>query len=361
MNPPVSSRDCRAPNRPRRTDGGNERACLKAVSAASEIQAIGLFPDVPSDCKDQLLCELELQRTVAAEEIRSLEKIRKDLERAQESYNAFYTQSPVGYFTLTQRGHVVNANASAAALFGIESARLNHLPFKLLVHRQDVRSFLAHLTECKESHRQKAVVEFRLRALAAEPIPVQLISVAVGEGAERSFLTAIVDISERIRSEHELAEAKEFLESIVETVSQPLAVLDAQLRVVRVNRAFSDLFNHPAEYARDRIFEGMLNLWWSGNALRAELEKVLVRNQPLENFQVTTELRDGSKRVLLLNARRLCRKQGSNPLILAAIEDITIRKQAEEQLQRLNQDLEARVGARTEALRKSNEQMEALC
>src|SRR6201999_1721560 len=105
---------------------------------------------------------------------------------------------------------------------------------------------------------------------------------------------------------------------------------------------------------RGRVFEVVMNLWWSGNVLRAELEKVLVREQPLERFQITTELRGIGKRILLLNARRLCRKQQSRPLILVALEDITIRTQAEEQLRQLNQELETRVAARTDALKKSN-------
>jgi signal transduction histidine kinase len=105
----------------------------------------------------------------------------------------------------------------------------------------------------------------------------------------------------------------------------------------------------------------MLNLWWSGNALRTELEKVLVKDQPLEQFQIETDLRGVGKRTLLLNARRLYRKQASRPLILIAMEDVTARRQAEEQLRRVAQELETRVVTRTDALKKSNEQMEAFC
>ena len=201
----------------------------------------------------------------------------------------------------------------------------------------------------------------RLRPPIDGPRRIQLISVPATGAGQSSFLTVIVDISDRIRSEQELAEAKDFSESIVEAVSQPLAVLDADLRIVSINRAFSEFFHQSAEHVRGRVFEVVLNLWWSGNVLRTELEKVLVRNQPLERFQVTTESRGVGKRILLLNARRLSRKQNSRPLILIALEDITIRTQAEEQLRQMNQELETRVAARTDALKKSNEHMEAFC
>jgi PAS domain S-box-containing protein len=303
------------------------------------------------------LCELELQRTVHAKE---LEKIRRSLEQTQESFAAF-TNSPISCLTLTSRGQVENANAAALALFQMEEQRLNHLPFGLLVHRADVPVFLRHLAQCNESEGPKVTTEMRLRLPVERPRRVQVISVPAAVTGHKSFLTVIVDISDRIRSEQELAEARDYSESIVETVSQPLAVLDADYRIISVNRAFSEFFHQPSEHVHGRVFEVVLNLWWSGNVLRSELEKVLVRNQPLERFEVTTELRDVGKRIFLLNARRLFQKEHSQPLILIALEDITLRRQAEAQLQQLNQELESRVAARTDALKKSNEHMEAFC
>ena len=322
-----TTRHCRAAGHTARYDGMDTRAHLKSTPAA---QLRNLGSKEMSDYKDQLLCELELQRTVSAEQIRSLEKIRGELEEAQEFFTAFYANSPIGYVTLTQRGQILNANSAATALFGVQRP-LQQLPFTLLVYRRDVPHFLTHLTQCKKSDGKKVVTELRLRTPVEEPARVQIISVPIGNGPGRGFLTATVDVSDRIRSERELAEAKEFSDSIVETVSQPLAVLDGDLRIVSVNRAFVEFFKKPAEYARGRVFEVMLNLWWSGNALRDALEKVLVRDQPLEHFHIETDLRDVGKRSLLLNARRLHRKPGSNPLILVALEDITLRKQAEEQ------------------------------
>ena len=133
------------------------------------------------------------------------------------------------------------------------------------------------------------------------------------------------------------------------------------MRIVSTNRAFLEFSHQSAEHIRGCVFEVVLNLWWSGNVLRTELEKVLVRDQPLERFQITAELRGVGKRLLLLNARRFRRKRHSRPLILVALEDITVRTQAEDQLRQMNQELETRVAARTDALKKSNEHMEAFC
>ncbi|HEY2082181.1 MAG TPA: ATP-binding protein [Verrucomicrobiae bacterium] len=309
------------------------------------------------DKKERHLSELQQQQNATDAQIRSLQKIGRELEQAHESFRTFYTKSPIGYVTLSQTGEILDANPAAAALFGV---RLSREPFSALIHHADVHRFLAHLTRCRESNAQRVITELRLRTPVADPAHVQIITVPSAQPGE-PLLTAIVDITDRIRNSRELAEAKEFSESIVETVSQPLAVLDRDLQIVSVNRAFVEFFKQPAEYAHGRVFEVMLNLWWSGNALRSALEKVLARDQPLEQLQVDTELPEVGKRTLLFNARRLYRKQGSPPLLLVAMEDITARSQAEEKMRQLNQELETRVAARTEALKKSNEQMEAFC
>jgi PAS domain S-box-containing protein len=343
--------------------GTNQRS--KMVSRARRQEGAKVQPHQQSTAsvqfKDQLVCELELQRTIAAERIRSLEKIRHELEQEQESFAVFYSQSPIGYISLAPMGQILNANDAAVAILGAEKSRLNRLPMALLAHRKDIPHFLKHLAQCKSSGGKSVTTELRLRVPIEEPKRIQLISVPVGRAENRVFLTAIIDISDRVRNEKELAEAKEFSESIVETVSQPLAVVDAELRIISVNRAFAEFFGKSAEYARGRVFDVMLNLWWSGNDLRAELERVLVKDQTLEQFRIETEIRGVGKRALLLNARRLHRMQGSRPLILIAMEDVTVRKEAEERMRALNQDLENRVYARTEALRKSYEQMESFC
>jgi PAS domain S-box-containing protein len=346
MSRPATSPHFRS-SHPRRAEEGASRKHRKATES--------------EQYKDQLLCELELQRTVMAERIRSLEKTRDELEHRHESLAAFYTESPIGYLTISPAGQILNANEAATALFGMEAARLNQLPFGLVAHQKDIPIFLKHLAQCKQSGRKSVTTELRLRNPVDDPLRVQLVSVPTGPANRRVFLTAIVDISDRVRNQRRLAEAQEFPESIVDTVSQPLAVVDSELRIISVNRAFAEFFKRTAEFARGRVLDVILNLWWSGNALRTELEKVLVKDQPLERFQIETEVRGVGKRTLLLNARRLYRTQGPHPLILIAMEDITLRKQAEEQLRALNQELESRVAARTEALKKSYEQMESFC
>jgi len=303
---------------------------------------------------------MEWQRAQAEEEIRTLRKAQRKLEESQQRFSIFYERAPIGYVTLDARGYIHDANVTIAQWLGFGLDQLHHLSFSFVVFPKDLRIFLDHFTRLQNGDVPEVVTEVRLRAKSGQTLPVELISVPFAVGPNL-FLTAIVDLTERKHQEQALAAAKEFSESIVETIREPLAVVDADLKIISVNRAFTQLFQRSSEHIQGRPLDILMNLWWNGNELRNELDKALIRDQPLENLEIKIEPQGMGKRILLLNARRLYRKDATPAYILVAFEDITARKNTEEQLRLLNEDLEKRVEARTQALLKSNEQMESFC
>jgi PAS domain S-box-containing protein len=310
--------------------------------------------------QDQLLCELEWQKTISESRLQSSKKTRQELEALRNSFAAVYQHSPIAYLTLNTRAHIKEANPAAGRLLGAEPSRLAHLPLSMFVLPDDVNRYLAHLTQCQQSSEKPVTTELRLRTRTGTMVPVQLVTVPFFAGGARLFQTAVVNLTDRCKNERALADSKAFAESIVQTIREPLAVLDSDFRVVSINRAFERYFSRSGNFVRGRMFEVLLNLWWSGNRLRAEFEKILVRDTPLENFELEIEPHGLGKRTVLLNASRLS-ANGTTAFILVALEDITARKVAETELRAVNQELERRVELRTADLQKSYEQMEAFC
>ncbi|HWD90854.1 MAG TPA: ATP-binding protein [Verrucomicrobiae bacterium] len=317
--------------------------------------------DQEADPKDQLLCRLELQQTIHLARIRDLEKACAALETSQSGFATLYEQSPIAYVTLDSKGRIHNANTAALALLESGRSRLLNLPFSLLVHAEDRPCLGEHLARCAGGSTAPVTTELRLRTSHQNILPAQLIGTRFGTFGQRLlFLTAIVDVTGRHRDQLELIKAKEFAETIIETVG-PLAVLDSDLRIVSVNRAFTELFNRPAKHIRGVVFDAVLHLWWSGNQLRDRLEKVLVKNQPMERFLIAVVLPGVGRRILHLNARRLRQDREAADRIVVVLEDISEREDTREQLRKTNAELEQRISARTDALQKSYEQMEAFC
>jgi two-component system CheB/CheR fusion protein len=155
------------------------------------------------------------------------------------------------------------------------------------------------------------------------------------EGVVATF----VDITGRKRGEQELAAAKEFAERIVDTVRQPLIVLDSDLRVVSANRSFLDSYSLMS---RDVIGRRLLDLGgggWDMPALRNLLEEILPERETLTDYEVEGEFAAMGHRSMLLNAQRL---DGAR-LILLAIEDVTERRRGERRQQALLDELQHRV------------------
>ena len=141
---------------------------------------------------------------------------------------------------------------------------------------------------------------------------------------------ALVDIDTLKRSEQAVAAARDYAENTIETVRDPLLVLDKELHVESANRSFYRAFGvAPAETISKFIYD-VGNRQWDIPRLRELLEKVLPQNTSIEDFQVEHNFERLGHRTMLLNARRIADPQQKTQRILLAIEDITERKRAEE-------------------------------
>ncbi len=131
-------------------------------------------------------------------------------------------------------------------------------------------------------------------------------------------------------TEQALRDALAFAESIIDTVRDPLLVLDSDLRVVSGSREFYRTFGVTKQDTEGRLIYELGNHEWDIPRLRALLEEILPQNNTFRDFEVEHTFENIGRKVMLLNARRLRRGPGEREMILLAIEDATARRDAEE-------------------------------
>jgi two-component system CheB/CheR fusion protein len=172
-------------------------------------------------------------------------------------------------------------------------------------------------------------------------------------GKERIILLAIEDITERreietglekARKELEATkisedESREYAESIINTVREPLIAMDQDLRVVSVSRSFYEVFKVKPEETVGHLIYDLGNKQWDIPKLRELLETILPQKATFDNYEVEHDFAGIGRRIMLLNARQIHRVLGKKRIILLAIEDITERREIETGLEKAHEEL----------------------
>ena len=112
-------------------------------------------------------------------------------------------------------------------------------------------------------------------------------------------------------------------EDIVETVREPLIVLDSDLRVRLANRSFYKSFRVTPEETIGNLIYDLGNRQWDIPVLRTLLEDILPKNNKFDDYEVEHIFSKIGHKIMLLNARRITHKEIGSQMILLAIEDIT--------------------------------------
>ena len=120
--------------------------------------------------------------------------------------------------------------------------------------------------------------------------------------------------------------AQEVAESLVNTVREPLIVLDGDLRIISANDAFYNTFQVVKEKTQKQLIYDIGNRQWDIPKLRELLEDILPKNSYFNDYEVDHSFPTIGHKKMLLNARRVVAVNRQKPMILLALEDITKRK-----------------------------------
>ena len=153
------------------------------------------------------------------------------------------------------------------------------------------------------------------------------------------------DITERREAEQLIESAREYAESIVATVREPLLILDSKLHVRSANRSFYKTFKVESAETEGRSIYDLGNGQWNIPALRTLLEEILPRHNSFDDFEVDHDFNQIGPKTMLLNAH-CSPPEGQCESILLAVEDISDRKRIEralKEVERQKDEINARL------------------
>jgi chemotaxis protein methyltransferase CheR len=134
---------------------------------------------------------------------------------------------------------------------------------------------------------------------------------------------------------HDLAEAQALALAIVDTLPEPFLVLDDTLHLLAASRCFYEVFGEDPATAHGRSLFDLSHGQWDIPGLRQLLAAVVPERTGLEGFEFEQDFGSRGRRTIQLNALPIRDEGGDSRMVLLAIKDITERREAEQEKQRL--------------------------
>jgi PAS domain S-box-containing protein len=257
--------------------------------------------------------------------------------------------------TINEHQRILIFNPAAEKIFGYSTDEVQGEPLTMLIpdrlrskHETDVRAF-GRTSVTKRTMGRLGMV-FGLRANGEKfPLEVSISQIEIAGG--KTYTAILRDISERHKMEQALRASEQLYHSTLDNMLEGAQIIDSEWRYVYLNDAAvrqgretrEDLIGHRM----DEVYPGIEN---------TEMFSVLQRcmrdgtsRKMLNEFTYP----DGEKRWFELSIQ-----PSQDGLFILSI-DITERKQAEEEIHRLNEELEGRVKLRTSQLEAANKELEA--
>lgn len=130
---------------------------------------------------------------------------------------------------------------------------------------------------------------------------------------------------EHAHAKRAVEDAHAYSEGIVNTVRDPLIVLDHELKVVFANRSYFKVFRLTPAQIQDKEFYTINNKQWDFPQLRSLLENILLKKTFFENFEIGHSFENMGHRIFHLNGRQIYSKEKEEKFILISFEDVTER------------------------------------
>ena len=125
-----------------------------------------------------------------------------------------------------------------------------------------------------------------------------------------------------------------FTRAIIDTIQEPLIVLNENLQILAASKSFFEKFNLDIENTQGKMFYELNEGDWNIPDLRRLLEQVIPQNKIVENYEINHNFFGLGQRVMLINAREI-RYENDQRKMLLVISDVTRQRKLEKENEQL--------------------------
>ncbi|MBK8482401.1 MAG: PAS domain S-box protein [Proteobacteria bacterium] len=320
-------------------DAGELRQRAEALARERAARLAGAPDALSPEELQRTLHELRVHQIELELQNEELRRAQAELEAARARYFDLYDLAPVGYCTVSATGLMLESNLATAELLGVCRSELLRQPLTRFIVKEDQDSYYLHRKNLFETGAPQSC-ELRLKKPDGAEVWVRMEASAAQE-AEGALASRVVisDLTASKQVERELQESKHLIASVVENLPLMLFLKEtSELKFVVLNRAGEELLGYDRQDLlgkndRDLFPPEQADFFMAKD--REVLANDLLVDIPEEPIQTATK---GER---ILHTRKVCLRgaDGVTKYLLGISEDITERKQAEQESAQLRASL----------------------
>lgn len=296
----------------------------------------------PTDCQATNSSEEELRKLAFDLKIHRLELkmqsaelrlSKEEAERSAERYTELYDFAPSGYFTLSTRGIILELNFAGAQMLGKERSELRNSQFSQYISIETLPKFNIFLEEIFSGN-VKEFCEITITSDRNIPIYVFLSGMASQE-REQCLITA-VDITTSKLAEEALRKSEEKFRNIFENVHYVFYQTKLDGTIVDI----SPSVKYFSDFERSELIGKQVQFLYFSESDRDLLLNEIMKNGDVYDYELRIKNKNGKILFVSLNARLIYTSDNQPDHIDGSLRDITRRKQAEEEVIKLQKAIE---------------------
>ena len=296
---------------------------------------------------------------VTIRDISHRKRIESALVCSEHRFRTLVEHSLVGVY-LIQKGSMRYANPRLAQLFGYESEALINKPVADLVHPDDFTMVQEKLRQRESGQLQKAHYGFRAKRRDGSFFPVEVYGCTIDFEGNPATIGTLLDVAARKQVEEALRESEERLRLTLKAAQQGWYDLNVKTGEANVSTEYAEMLGYDSETFTENLVKWADRMHPDERVTVLPIFQAYLQGQvPEYRVEFRQKTRSGHwKWILSIGSIVERDEQGGALRMLGTHRDITQRKRAELTVQKLNEELEARVQERTEQLQAANQELE---
>jgi PAS domain S-box-containing protein/putative nucleotidyltransferase with HDIG domain len=312
--------------------------CAYPVHALDAVEALDLF---------RVHQSVLVRREGRWEVIESLEQVKseKALRETGRSYQHLFDSTLDGIEVIdAATGRILIANQAAASIFGFASPEqmvgLDPLEYMPVEDRERVASLVAEAMFEKDLHE---VMQLKALRTDGREIWISAMGVRTQYEGRLAGLISIRDVTEQRKAESALGESQRDLQAVFDSVREGIAVFDLAGRLLRVNKRILEVGGYSPDELTGKSFDQLSMFGADDITKMATVFAPVLAGMDSPPLELEVQTKSGQK--LVLEARVAPLKKNDEVVgSIAVVIDITERKQAQEEIQKREQEFRALAG-----------------